>query len=133
MYAADAVQAAIYAALDGQIPGAVYDHVPPGTAMPYTVIGELTEVPADTHDRDGAELTATLHVWSAATGTREVNEILAAIDARLHHVQLPAAAGVRIVHTEREMTEIMRDEDITTGRPLRHAVVRYRLSVEEAP
>lgn len=130
MYAADAVQAAIYQDLNGALPCPVYDEAPPGSPMPYVVLGEWTDTPADTHDLDGSELTVTMHVWSDAPGTRETNEIMAAIDERLHHGQL-VASGVRIVSIEREFAEVFREEDLTTGRQLRHAVLRYRITVQE--
>lgn len=127
MYAADAIQAAIYQVLTGA--GlTVYDYVPPGAAMPYVVIGHLTEAPHDLHDSEGSDVTATLHVWSDATGTRETNEILAVIDAALHHRAL-AIDGAHCWTVVREFTEILRDQDVETGRPLRHAVIRYRIGI----
>ena len=131
MYAADALQAALYAALSGHIGAPVYDYVPPGAAMPYVVIGHLTETPDDLHDREGSDVTATLHIWSDATGTRETNEILAAMDAALHHRRL-VVDGVHCWSVVREFTEILRDQDVETGRPLRHAVTRYRIGLQEA-
>lgn len=129
MYAADAVQAAIYQALTGA--GlTVYDYVPPGAQMPYVVIGHLTETPDELHDSEGSDLTATLHVWSDATGTKQTNDILAAIDAVLHHRAL-AVDGAHCWSCVREFTEVERDMDVETGRPLRHAIVRYRIGLQE--
>lgn len=129
MYAADALQAAIYQALNGHVGAAVYDYVPPGTPYPYVVIGHLTEVPDDLHDREGSDVTATLHIWSDATGTKEVNDILAAMDAALHHRRL-TVDGAHCWAVVREFTEVLRDQDVETGRPLRHAVARYRFGLE---
>lgn len=130
MYEADALQAALYAALNGTITGGVYDQVPPGAAYPYTVIGHLTEEPVDLHDGEGSELTGTLHTWSAAPGTKEVNAILAEIDAVLHQRTL-VVSGARCWSIEREFTQIVQDVDPETKRPLRHAVTRYRFGLEE--
>lgn len=131
MYEADALQAALYAALNGTITGGVYDQVPPGAAYPYTVIGHLTEEPDDLHDGEGSEITGTLHVWSAAPGTAEVNGILKEIDVVLHRGTL-VITGARCWSVEREFTgPIDRDMDPETRKPLRHAVTRYRFGLEE--
>lgn len=132
MYEADALQAALYAALTAGTSVPWYDHVPPGTAYPYGVLGLVTETPEDLHDGDGSEVTATLHIWSDALGTRQVNETLREIDAALHHGTL-SVSGARCWSVEREFTELLRDEDVATGRPLQHAVARYRISIQEVP
>lgn len=128
MYAADAVQAAVFRVLDGHISVPVHDYVPPGTPMPYVVLGHATETPDELHGLAGSDLTVTLHVWSDATGTREAHTILAEIDAALHHARLDMD-GAHCWACVRESTEVMHDEDIETGRPIRHAVVRYRIRV----
>lgn len=130
MYATDALQQALYDTLYGSIDGGVYDHVPPGAGYPYTVLGDTTEIPDDTHDGDGSEVTATLHTWSAAQGMEEVNQIGEAIDDLLHH-DLLTIAGARNWSAEREFSETLRDRDPDTGRILRHRVVRYRFRLEE--
>lgn len=130
MYVADALWQAVYAALNGAITGAVYDQVPTDAAYPYTVIGESTDVPDDLHDGEGSEMTATLHVWSAAASGAEVDTIMAEIDAALHHTP-PAVTGARLWSAEREFSTVLRDQDPDTGGPLRHGIMRFRFNLEE--
>lgn len=132
MYAANDLQAAMVADLDGNITGEVRDHVRQGTMPPYTVVGELTEVPDDLHDRDGGVFTATLHIWSAAGGWKEANGIAAEIDARWHHGSL-TISGYNVAGIEREMTATREGVDPVTGDRLRHLIVRYRVTVYAVP
>ena len=129
MYAADALWTAVYGALNGNITGGVYDQVPPGASYPYTVLGEATEVPDDLHGREGSDMTGTLHVWSAAPSGAEVDTIMAEIDAALHHADL-TVAGARCWAVTRDLSRVMRDQDMETNEPLRHGVVRYRFGLE---
>lgn len=129
MYEANALQAAIYTALNGVITGAVVDHIPAGTEYPYTVVGEITEASDDLHDREGSDVTATLHIWSKALGTKETNAIKKEIDAALHHADL-AVTGARVWSVTREFSTTLRDRDPDTNEVLRHGVVRYRFGME---
>lgn len=129
MYEAWELQKAAYSDLNGNITGGVYDHTPTGTDYPYTVIGEETERPEDTHDEDGSEHTLTLHIWSKALGSKEVKTIMKQIDARWHHGTV-SVTGARCYKIEREFSDIKDDTDPEDGRRLRHGVVRYRFSLE---
>ncbi|MFW6202598.1 MAG: DUF3168 domain-containing protein [Gemmatimonadota bacterium] len=131
MYAANALQAALVSALNDGTSLDWYDHVPPGTQYPYGEVGHITEAPEDLHDGDGSGLTATLHIWSNAPGTKATNDVLADVDDTLHHGTL-TVSGARVVEVYREFTQVRKEgEDPDTGRPLRHGIARYRFSLEE--
>jgi hypothetical protein len=125
------LQTAIYTALNGEITGTVHDELEPETAAPYTVIGEGTEQPNDTHSDDGSDETVTLHVWDNATGTKRVKQIAGEIDEVLHHARLVLSSGA-IAFVTREFVEILKDEE-EPGKLWRHAVMRYRARIQEAP
>lgn len=131
MDAGNALTVALYTALNGAITGAVHDQVPTDATYPYTVIGEDTDTPDDLRDVGGQEVTTTLHTWSAAAGSKEVRTIRQEIDAVLHRAPL-SLSGARCWYVAREFSQIIRDEDPDTGKPLRHGVTRYRFRVEPA-
>lgn len=129
MIASAALQKAVYVALGG-ITGGVYDEVPPSTASPYTVIGETTERPWDTHDTDGSEETLVLHVWSSTKGSTQVKTIMAQIDALLHHQTLVMEGSAYLVMLRREFVTVLKDETVA-GETWRHGVMRYRALISE--
>ena len=130
MIASAELQAAIFTALSGNITGGVYDEAPPGAQPPYTLIGETTERPWDTHDSDGSEETIVLHVWSQQKGSTETKTIIAEIDALLHHQTLALGGSATLVMLRREFMTVMKDEEIP-GELWRHGVVRYRSLISE--
>lgn len=131
MIASAALQAAIYTTLSGAITGGVYDEVPPSATAPYTVIGDTTERPDDTHSSWGSEETITLHVWSNTKGSTQVKQIMAEIDALLHHQTIALSTGVlRLL--SREFAEVFRDQTEVPGQRWRHGVMRYRATITEA-
>lgn len=137
MIAAFALQRAIWAALDAAgLTGPVYDEVPQDASDAlYTVVGETTEVPDDTHGDLGSDQTVVLHVWyrdpneEVASGEPILAE-MAAIDAALHHVTLELDGGGSMALT-RSFTELMKDES-EPGEVWRHGVLRYRARTLEA-
>ena len=129
MYAANALHTALYGVLNGALTGGAYDAVPGSAAYPYTVIGELTEVPDDSFSTEASEVTCTFHVWSAAGSGAEVDTIMAEIDGVLHR-EPPTVAGSHCWRAVREFSQVMRDQDPDTGDVLRHGVVRYRFGLE---
>lgn len=130
------LQKAVFAALDGNVGGSVWDEVPEEEEEDtlYTVIGETTEVPDDTHDQDGSDETITLHTWFRdleAPGSKALKQELEAIDALLHHQVLALESGGSVFLT-RAFTEVLKEEDAETGETWRHGILRYRARTLEA-
>lgn len=108
----------------------VYDHVPEDADHPYVTVGEGTEVPFDAHDRRGASLTLTLHVWSRYRGYREALDILADVDRLLDQrggADPLQVDGHRRVFTRRESYNTTTDPDPD----IRHVPATYRIDLEE--
>ena len=63
------LQKAVYLALNGVISTPVYDHVPQGTAYPYTVIGEDNFSDWSDDLTDGWEGSINIHVWDRPKGS----------------------------------------------------------------
>ncbi len=123
---------AIYDALSGDAPfvalvgGRIYDHVPQGTAYPYTDLGETTNLPWDTDGGLGTEATFTIHHWSRLRGMLEVRRIMAAAYDVLHHASLPIVGGSLAVMTVEFQTAFDDPDGIT-----RHGVQRIRAKLHE--
>ena len=125
------VQRAIYIALsnDPQLADmvvGVYDAPPQDPKYPYIVIGDDTLVDWDTDTSYGAEVTITIHVWSAYHGAKEAKEILGRIAGILHTKEL-SLRDTHLVLLRREFEQVLVDVDGTT----RHGVCRYRAVVTE--
>ena len=127
------VQTAIYSLLSGDATltgmAGVYDHVDPNASMPYINIGEFTEAPMPTHDKEGWDVTATIHVYSEYRGMREVGLILNRMDVLLNMVRL-TIAGWDVSKCERVFAETMNEAIDDTM--LRHLVSRWRIRVLES-
>ena len=136
MYEANALQAALVTWLsENNTSIAWHDYIEPGTytagsTYTYGEVGEITEIPSDTHDDDGSEVTATLHVWTSEAGMKEINDAFKEVDA-LHHGSL-TLSGARCYKIEREFTSTRRERDPDTGGELRHGIARYRFHLEES-
>lgn len=129
------LQKAAFGALDGQLTGPVYDEVPDDAEDTlYSVIGETTDVPDDTHDEDGNDETLLIHTWGndpEDRSSRPVKEQMAEIDAVLHHATLVLEGGGSVFLT-RVFAEVLKEEDPETGETWRHGVQRYRARTLEA-
>ena len=113
-------------ALTALLSGAkVYDDVPQGTAFPYVTIGETTVRDWSTGSEEGLEHILTVHVWSRAKGRRQVHDIIDAMTARLHNMELPVM-GHNLVNFRHELSEARRESDGETY----HGIVRYRAVTE---
>mgnify|MGYP001360623881 CR=1 FL=1 len=130
-------QKMIYDRLTTALPGQrVYDDVPnlpdgqPASDFPYITVGDDMEVPWDTDDTLGSDITFVLHVWSRYQGKKEVKTIMQNIYNALHR-QVAAldalATGVRVVDCLHEFSQIFELGDGAT----RHGVCRYRLRIEK--
>ena len=111
----------------------IYDEVPRGpgndvrTTKPYISLGE-DEVLADKAEcLDGAEVTLTVHAWSAGPGDVEVKRITAAVKAAIDGAEdALALAGQRLILIEFETARHLREPDGIT----RHGVVTFRALTE---
>jgi hypothetical protein len=106
----------------------VHDEVPENAPYPYVVIGDVTEVPADAHDRQGLTTTITLHIWSKYRGFKQALEILGHLDRVLDRKPL-TVAGFEDVSIAREWHQTLRDPDPQ----YRHIPVRFRVWLTAAP
>lgn len=85
------VQSGIFSRLTGTaavttlLAGGVLDHVPPGTAFPYVVLGETASSPMDSQGVSGSDITMTLHTYSRGGGMKEAKQIMSAIYDALHN------------------------------------------------
>lgn len=124
------VQEAIYTALTGNAPymalitGVFDGEAPQGTAYPYTILGETTEIDEGDLTADGWDLTITVHDWSEQASKRECQLIREARDDVLHR-QVLTVTGFGSVRLLREFAQVLTEPDDTRG-PLRHGVSRYR-------
>lgn len=99
----------------------VYDHVPPGAATPFVVIGDETAVDDSMSLMDAQEHTLTIHCWSEGASTLEVKRMQAAVRNALHDADLNLLDGI-CVNIRCEFKEIMRDPDGVSW----HGVMRFR-------
>ncbi|MFF9146321.1 DUF3168 domain-containing protein [Streptomyces sp. NPDC014861] len=131
-----AVQGAVYAVLSadatltGDLGVGVYDAVPEEASFPYVVLGEATEVPANSQDRHGRDVVITLHVWTRALGHTEGLEIGQRIQALLDHQPL-SIPGLDHVATLFEFGQTLVDPEPPGD--IRHLVLRYRVRTEQPP
>ncbi len=114
---------AITAALGG---ARIYDDVPTRAEFPYIVFAQSTERDWSTATDIGHEHVVTLHVWSRANGRRDVDVMVAAVQAALHDQAL-VLVGHRLINLRHEFSETRRDSD---GEAF-HAVVRFRAVTEK--
>lgn len=120
-----AIVAALHAA--GVAGGRVYDEVPQAAAFPYVSIGEMQVVDDDAEMVGGAEVYATLHVWSRAPGKPEASALAAAVRAALHEQDLRLPFW-RLVEIRHQSTRIMADPDGKTT----HGVLTFRALADPA-
>lgn len=119
----------MYGALNGNLTGPVYDHLPRTKMDLYTVIGETAAESAwDTHDSDGSDEEPVIHIWSKAEGSVALKAEMALIDERLHWAPL-AVAGAQLVSLRRVFSTVIREE--IDGEVWRHGVMRYRALITE--
>lgn len=124
------LQAAIYTALTndsvtmGLVSGIYDGRAPQGTAFPYTVLGDVTEVDEGPLNEEGWSLTVTIHDWSDYEGKKECQEIREARDDLLHRKRL-TVTGFGPVYLFREFAQVF-VEDLDPDQVVRHGVSRYR-------
>lgn len=111
----------------------VFDDAPflpegmPRDGFPYIVIGEQNAEAWDTDDTLGADVDATLHVWSRSGGSAETRDILGRVYRILHRVVVQRT-GVHVVDVKRQYENVLMDPDGET----RHGVAGYTVTIQEA-
>lgn len=127
-----ALQGAIYDRLTNNAPlmnkvTGVFDDVPDGQAMPYVAIGNDTGTPFLTFNRNGEELTNTLHIWSDYQGMAEVKEIMNLVLQAMTDTPL-VVNGFHVVDTRLDMMTDSVEADGTA----RQGILRFRFVIQEA-
>ena len=131
--AANAVQAAFYAALNGNVGAPVYDEPPETADLPYVTIGEATTTRDNRFGQTARQVLAGVHVWSRSggdfdqAGFLEGNTIAATVDGLLDGAHL-SLVGWTAVGCDLDQSQTLRDPDGIT----RHVVLTYRVWVEAA-
>lgn len=131
------VQAAVYARLHGDATlrgllghrtgqDGVYDDVPESVLHPYIDLGEWVATARNSHDRFGAEVVGTLHVYIKARGFAPgytiVNRLRALLDEQPLDVDGHTAVAVRI-------TQVQGLKD--PNPEIRHLPVQVRITTEQ--
>lgn len=128
------VQTAVYSRLTGisaltdllaEGADSILDHVPPGTAFPYVVIGEMTTRPFDTQTHQGCDLALALHAYSQGSGMKEVKSIVSALTDALHD-QVFVVPNQTLILCQKTDTSMTLEQDGVT----RHGVIRLRIITE---
>lgn len=141
-----ALQSAIHGRLTGDaalmaLVTGVYDAVPPGTSVPYVVIGEFTESENRAFDRGGHSLTATLHIYDqdgvafsgvAARGAKRSFNVLSEVIAALETLPITAVAGHALIECTYEFGTPLKEDDAAGGF-YRHIPARFRILLEDTP
>jgi hypothetical protein len=89
-----ALQSAVFAALSADatmqslLDTRIYDAVPLNPTFPYAVLGDGTEINADTATEEGSEHRFTVTVWSQGGGHAESKSIADAVRFRLNNATL---------------------------------------------
>jgi hypothetical protein len=103
----------------------VFDHVPPGSAFPYIVIGEMSSRPLDTMGGHGRDVSVTIHSYSRGRGMKELKAIMCAVFEGLHDADF-AIDGHDMISCRETVTDCFVEQDGDT----RHGVQRFRIVTE---
>ena len=101
----------------------VYDHVPQGSAYPYIVIGEGTEIREDTQTFTGTSIDVVIHCWSRVPGRYQTKYIQSLIYDALHRLPLTLSSG-RCWETQFLLSDSLLEPDGET----RQGVQRFRIN-----
>jgi hypothetical protein len=123
------LQTAVYSYLSTYLPLSlykVYDGAAPAAAtVPYIVMGEWTETPANLHNRLGRSITDLFHIWSAYLGDKEVKQIGDLLIAALEHNKELVLTSWHVATADLESANVMMDTDTT-----RQGLYRFRFFLE---
>ncbi len=127
----DAVRTALTA--DAQLTAlvkGVFDWVGEQQPYPYIVLGDSFETPANAHDRFGAEVLQTLHVWSQYRGFAQALQISTRVLQVMDHTPLTVDGHVW------RWTRFVSLQTLTDPEPpgdIRHLPMTFRIGTETAP
>jgi hypothetical protein len=104
------------------------NNIPLDYPFPYVALGESNSVTEDTFSKEGQQLVATLHLWSAKKGKYEVLQLHNLVHSALHKANLILTSNhsISCLYDTGELLE-----DDTTGVNLMHYTERYRINTEE--
>jgi hypothetical protein len=108
----------------------VLDWVPEKQPYPFVHLGESLETPDNAHDRHGAQVLQTLHVWSQYRGYAEGLTIANRIIHVLDHTPLVIAGHVH------RWTRFVSMQTLTDPEPpgdIRHLPMTFRIGTEVDP
>ncbi|MEU0584587.1 DUF3168 domain-containing protein [Streptomyces sp. NPDC006132] len=127
----DAVREALRAdgALSAMVKG-VLEWVPEKQPYPFIDMGEAIETPANAHDRHGAEVLHTLHIWSKHRGYAEALTIAARVLQTLDHKPL-TIVGHRWCWTRFVSLQTLTDPEPPGD--IRHVPMTFRIGTEVEP
>ena len=104
----------------------VYDSPPENVAFPYIVIGDKTAIDFGSMTFRGQDQTLTIHSWSQAKSSLEVQQIMDRIWSVLHEGALTLVNATQVL-LRSEFAQPFLDEDGRTH----HGVQRFRLLLKE--
>jgi len=105
----------------------IHDHVPTKESYPFVVVGDDMSTEWDTKGRNGEELAVQIHVWDQNPGLKWTKQILQAIYAALHNVELTLGVDYHNVLLQYVGSQTFVEPDNVT----RHGVIRFRALIEE--
>lgn len=120
------LQTTIFAQLDGNISGEVYDDPPKRASYPYAVIGDDSFIPFDTDTTVGRDVIASIHIWDNYNGKKRIKEIMGEIDSILNRANL-AITGYHSINCVFDSSDVFLEPDGKT----RHGVITFRLLIDE--
>jgi len=103
----------------------IFDKPPQQLDYPYLTLGASLVRDWSTATEAGEEHILTIHVWSRAPGSRQAQQILAAVRQSLHDEALPLT-GHALINLRHEFSDVRFD----TQRDLQHGITRYRAVTE---
>jgi len=88
------LQEAVYTALGADtdltaVLNGIYDEAPTAAKYPYLAMGDTTVRPSDLKDRDGAQISFDITLWSNEPSQMQVKELMAVADKVLHRADVP--------------------------------------------
>ena len=132
-FAAEALQVAVYAALDSNVAlkaavNAVYDEPDPNSKMPYVSLGPANLESFDTKTETGGAVTFDVNAWSSEPSHMQVKEIASLVDA----VMVPPSwtvAGFKLVTLRLTNANFIRQHD--NGDSYYRARLTYRAQLRK--
>lgn len=99
------IQVAVYAALNGNVGGDIFDQAPQNKSRPYTLISDIDVQSSDTDDANGFEALCVFETWSSYDGRAEGKAIADEIRELLHFGTLDVDGFVGCVHESTDSAE----------------------------